>query len=394
MSVDGFHPGLLSGSMYCQVKNRAAMTTNKSDPWRISPVSAEFADPEIEAGFRSHTADTMARHLRGALWGWIAVLFFSSWLDYRFYGAVASSHLLLASRLVVIAGLLLLIVRSRRRPDYITDGYAITFMEVIGFAAFFLIFLLRPELTTYNLGVMMVLVIATYVFIPNRLVTATAAVAVGIAGLMLTMALVGRVAGGAQIGLFLLLVIPAALGHVAAYRLHRTQREQYVLLQKAEASNVQLLGEIEQRKALEKELKHQAITDPLTGLFNRRHFDELYHRERERARRQETPLMLVMVDLDHFKQVNDRYGHESGDRVLRYIATYFRDCLRQTDVIGRLGGEEFLLLLPDTECGEAQAMIERVRAELADRAIEVDRDSIRVTATFALVDVQPETAGA
>lgn len=362
----------------------------KNDPWHISPVSAEFTEPEIEADFRAHTAGTMARQLRSTLWVWVAALLFISWMSYRFYGAVPSSHLLLGSRLVVLVALLLLIIRSHQSPDYITDGHAVTFMEMVGFAVFFLVFMFRPELTIYKLGVMVVLLIAVYVFIPNRLVTATAAAIVGIAGLMFTMWVVG-LSGREQLGLFLLLAIPAALGHVTAYRLHRAQREQYVLLRQAEASNAQMLKEIEQRKLLERELKHQAITDPLTGLFNRRHFEELYHRERERARRQGTPLMLVMVDLDHFKQVNDRYGHDSGDRVLRHVAAYFKDGLRQTDVIGRLGGEEFMLLLPDTECSEAQAMIERVRSGLAERTIKVgSEEEISVTATFALVAVQPE----
>jgi diguanylate cyclase (GGDEF)-like protein len=289
----------------------------------------------------------------------------------------------------VAAGLLLLIIRARRSPVYITDGYAVTFMEIIGFAAFFLIFLLRPGLTVYNLGATMVLLMATYVFIPNRLITATVAVAAGIAGTMATMWLVGM-DSSAQLGLFLLLTIPAGLGYGSAYRLHRTQREQYALLRRAEVINERLVGEIEQRKQLERKLKHQAITDPLTGLFNRRHFDELYERERQRARRNNSPLTLAMVDLDFFKEVNDRYGHECGDVVLRDVAEFLLDGLRQTDVVARLGGEEFVLLLPDTESDEARVMVDRLRSRLAERAIVVADENVTVTATFALATVQPE----
>lgn len=362
----------------------------KTEAWHISPLTAEFTDPQAEAGFRTHIADSMARHLRGALWAWIAVLALACWADYRYFDFDQSGQLLLLSRMVVIAGLLLVIIRAYRSPVDITDGHVVTFMEVIGFAAFFLVFLLRPSLITFNIGTMMVLLIATYVFIPNRLVTAAFAVSFGIAGTMATMWLVGM-SNGAQAGLLMLLVIPSALGHAGAYRLHRTQREQYVLLREAEAVNAQLVSEIEQRKQLERELKYQAITDPLTGLFNRRHFEELYERERERARRNGAPLTLVMVDLDFFKEVNDRYGHACGDTVLRDVAGFLRDGLRQTDVVGRIGGEEFVLLLPDTETGEARSMIERLRCQLAERTTDVAGESVSVTATFALTTIRPET---
>lgn len=364
--------------------------TEESKDWHISPLTAEFTDPREEADFRVHSADSMTRHLRVALWGWIAALALASWLDYRFFGFDPGGQMLLISRAVVIAGLLLLVFLSYRSPARITDGYAITFMEVIGFAAFFLIFLLRPSLVTYNLGTVMVMLMATYVFIPNRLVTATFAVMAGIAGMMLTMWLIGM-SNSAQVGLFILLVIPAVLGYAGAYRLHRTQREQHMLLRKAETANEQLLGEIGQRKKLERKLRHQAVTDPLTGLFNRRHFGELYERERERARRQGVPLTLAMVDLDFFKQVNDHYGHESGDAVLRNVAGILRDGLRQTDVVGRLGGEEFVLLLPDTDTAEAETMIERLRCQLGERPTEIDGKTISVTATFALTKVRPQT---
>lgn len=374
--------------MYCEVKNEKQMAEN-SKTWHISPLTAEFTDPQTEAGFRAHIADSMARHLRAALWGWAALLVLMCWLDYQFNGFDLNGRLLFVSRVTIIAGLLLLIIRSWRSPIDITDGYAITFMEVIGFAAYFLIFLLRPSLTSYNLGMMMVLLIATYVFVPNRLMTAMVAVLFGIVGMMATMWLIGM-ENSSQIGLLILMVIPSVLGHGAAHRLHRTEREQYALLRKAEAANAQLVREIEQRKQLERELKHQAITDPLTGLFNRRHFDELYERERERARRHGTPLTLVMVDLDFFKEVNDRYGHECGDIVLRDVAQFLRDGLRQPDLVGRLGGEEFVLLLPETDTEEARVMIERLRSRLAERVMVVAGESVSVTATFALAAVHPE----
>lgn len=355
----------------------------------ISHWTAEFVDPAMEAAFRRRNAPAMARHLRLALWGWIAVLLMVSGFDYGFYGLDGNTSTLLASRLLVIAGLLLLIARSRRRPTYITDGYAVTFMEMINFVSFFLLLLLRPELFTYNIGTMMVLLMATYVFVPNRLVTATAAVIFAIVGILLTTTVIGLTLAQ-QLGLGLLLVLPTAMGMGSAWQLQRTQREQYRVLMQAEAANEQLRREITQRRLLERELKRQAKTDSLTGLANRRHLEDRFLRERERARRNGSALTLVMIDLDHFKQVNDRYGHDCGDRVLCDVARLLENQLRQVDFVGRLGGEEFAVLLPDTGVEEAGNLIERLRVTLAEQELQVDEHVVTVTATFALAGVNPD----
>lgn len=109
---------------------------------------------------------------------------------------------------------------------------------------------------------------------------------------------------------------------------------------------------------LRETLRTQSIRDPLTGLFNRRYMEESLHREFRRALRKESPLALVMVDIDHFKMFNDSHGHEAGDAVLRELAKLFQVHLRDEDIASRYGGEEFLLILPETdvkaahECGE------------------------------------------
>lgn len=105
-----------------------------------------------------------------------------------------------------------------------------------------------------------------------------------------------------------------------------------------------------------------AVTDPLTGTFNRRTFLDLAEKEIARARRSQAPLSLVMFDLDHFKKVNDRYGHVAGDYVLKRFVEVTQLCLRQEDLLVRYGGEEFCLLLPDTDVGDAVALAERIRA--------------------------------
>jgi PAS domain S-box/diguanylate cyclase (GGDEF) domain len=114
-----------------------------------------------------------------------------------------------------------------------------------------------------------------------------------------------------------------------------------------------------------KELEKLALTDELTGLSNRRHFMQQLGNEHQRALRYTHPASLAILDLDHFKKVNDQFGHAAGDDVLRHFSGVLRQSLRKQDSIGRLGGEEFALLLPETTQEEAVVLLQRIRKTLS-----------------------------
>ncbi|TDR80758.1 sensor domain-containing diguanylate cyclase [Paludibacterium purpuratum] len=120
-----------------------------------------------------------------------------------------------------------------------------------------------------------------------------------------------------------------------------------------------------QRNLHESQLYLLATQDGLTQLFNRRHFIESAERHLSQAKRYQRPVAVMMMDLDHFKTINDHYGHAVGDRVLGLFSSLCRRCLRVTDVIGRLGGEEFAAFLPDTTLIEARQIAERLRQQVA-----------------------------
>jgi diguanylate cyclase (GGDEF)-like protein/PAS domain S-box-containing protein len=125
--------------------------------------------------------------------------------------------------------------------------------------------------------------------------------------------------------------------------------------------------DISDRKTLENELEEMATRDPLTGLFNRREMSRVLEEELDRARRYQRPMAVLWVDFDHFKDVNDTFGHAAGDSVLRSISRLLLGSVRSVDAIGRFGGEEFVIVLPEMDLEEAQDTAERLRRKVAEK---------------------------
>ncbi|MBG7076574.1 biofilm formation regulator diguanylate cyclase SiaD [Pseudomonas aeruginosa] len=133
-------------------------------------------------------------------------------------------------------------------------------------------------------------------------------------------------------------------------------------------------------------LKEASIRDPLTGLPNRRMLLERLREENERSQRHGQSYVLAMLDVDFFKQVNDTWGHDSGDRVLVEIARAMESELREYDLCGRWGGEEFLLLLPQTRLQDAGPVLERVRDSVRTLAVRVGTEALSVTASVGVTE--------
>ncbi len=123
--------------------------------------------------------------------------------------------------------------------------------------------------------------------------------------------------------------------------------------------------DITQRKRAEAEIQHLATTDSLTGIANRGAFSALLAKEVERAKRYGAPLALAMYDLDYFKRVNDTYGHDAGDYVLRAVSDLVRQSIRTTDIVARWGGEEFMVLMPHSDLQGAKCAAEKLRSAIA-----------------------------
>ncbi len=141
------------------------------------------------------------------------------------------------------------------------------------------------------------------------------------------------------------------------------------------------------------EVKNLAIRDGLTGLYNHRHFWELLTREVESCRRYHQPLSLIFLDIDNFKVINDTLGHPQGDAVLKGLADYLQSAVRKSDFPCRYGGEEFVVLLPQTAIDQAMVMAERLRAGIARTAIATDNGDIMVTVSIGVSGLTPDMDG-
>jgi len=144
--------------------------------------------------------------------------------------------------------------------------------------------------------------------------------------------------------------------------------------------------DITEKKAMEKQLESMASTDELTGLWNRRYFFEIGHSECKRTRRYKAKFAMLMIDIDHFKNINDSYGHAAGDAVLKTVAQTFRKGLRDVDIAARIGGEEFAILMPNTDIEGAKIVAERLRRSVESSSVEYEEKVLKITISIGISD--------
>ena len=152
--------------------------------------------------------------------------------------------------------------------------------------------------------------------------------------------------------------------------------------------------DISDRKHLEKQtqdlleqVQNLARRDSLTNLFNHRYFYEIAETEFVRSKRYNRPLAAIMIDLDHFKQINDQFGHQVGDHTLQVVANILHSNLREIDILGRIGGEEFLALLPEADPVEAKNIAQRLCDCIGQHSISIGAQSLHITASFGIATI-------
>ena len=145
---------------------------------------------------------------------------------------------------------------------------------------------------------------------------------------------------------------------------------------------------------LNEELKTASRVDGLTGLFNRRYWQERFDEMHKLCVRRDKPSTALMLDIDHFKRINDTYGHQAGDKVIKMLAALIKRCVRETDLAGRYGGEEFAIILNDSTVDDAKAVAERIRQFAQRLVVEHEGESINFTVSLGLAQFSPDFKGA
>jgi len=363
--------------------------TTPSDEYRISWWLGEFASRKTELAFQKYMQDIINRQLRIVLLVWGGLLLLFAVPDWTALGLTQPFYHLLSYRLIIVLALVAVVLSIKPETDFFTISYVIAVIVVAGFSGFMMEFYYRPDIAIWTIGVIMIQIMGLFMFIPIRFNLAFAGGLYGVVITMVTRQVMGT-SGADLIGLFFLLMLPFVLGAATALRLNFLQRSQFILLSQTETINQELELEIDRRHKLELKLKEMAATDPLTGLYNRREYEMLFAHEIERARRLDSPLSVCIADLDHFKEVNDTYGHDAGDEVLRRTARLIRDKTRSMDIVGRLGGEEFIILLPEASRNQAAMIGNRILEALASTDIDVGTAIVRIKATIGVAQLLPD----
>ena len=183
-------------------------------------------------------------------------------------------------------------------------------------------------------------------------------------------------------------ILIIALSVYFTWYFYKTQRSTFYTLKEYKRINYELKNEIRERKKAQKKLHRISITDELTNIYNRRYFKEQANRDIKRALRADRDLSLLFLDIDFFKKINDTYGHDAGDLVLIKLSEAIQKNIRDEDVFARWGGEEFAILLPETEIENANIVAERIRKMTEKTSVRYQRKKITFTVSIGISNLK------
>ncbi len=365
-------------------KNVASQQNN------IHWLTGQFRDAGKESKYRDSVQASVRFESRLALILVALVFAMFGITDYNLLGLTDEYYLLLTMRIAVVSLCLLLAFVIGRSGSYSRNAWLHALPLWILATGIILIIPLRPESLSSQVTAVVVAIMAFYLLIPNLLtVAAVGSFYLSVGFLAAAVVFVGLSPTGV-LRLTLLLIMANIVGYCALLRLEFLHRKQFSLLHDERDQNRELLNEIKHRKSLEAQLRMVAERDDLTGADSRSHFMKRAEALLQRAQLEGTPFALFMIDVDHFKRINDTWGHTRGDLILTKIAEACEQSLRPTDVIGRFGGEEFVVGLPHTSPSDAQAVAERLKNNVAALRFTDDMSELRLSITIGIAVANTE----
>ncbi|MGQ4276998.1 GGDEF domain-containing protein [Pseudidiomarina sp. E22-M8] len=310
--------------------------------------------------------------------------------DYNLLGLTREYYLLLSMRTVVISLCLVLAFVLGRWGGYSRNVWFHALPLWIIATGIILIVPLRPDTLSTQITAVVVATMAFYLLIPNLLTVAVLASLYLSVGFFAAVVFFTGMSPTDTLHVALLLIMANVVGYFALLRLEFLQRKQFALLHEELDQNRNLLKEIEHRKSLEAQLRMVAERDTLTGLDSRSYFMKRAETLLERSRLENSPFSLFMIDVDHFKSINDTWGHTRGDLILTKIAEACAQSLRPSDVIGRFGGEEFVVALSHTSPDDAKMVAERLKNNVAALPLNDEMSELRLSVTVGIAAAHAE----
>lgn len=326
--------------------------------------SGEFVDKALEREFFEADMKYYSRIIGpvAIIFGIIYMLFIIA--DYFAINIISSFLVILIIRVLFLTASISMYFCVRKVKDYYNLSYLLTAYELWAIISFMVIIYQYRSIGFVSLFSVMAITLALYI-IPNKPIhTQIITILFNLSFFILFANNIEDLATNMMPKIIAYDLIFIILGNMVAYLTNSYRRKQF---------------------AYSNELLRLSITDPLTGLYNRIKFDEELNRWIDYCSRYENPLSLVILDIDDFKRINDTYGHLAGDSVLKNIASVVGKTVRSTDIFARWGGEEFVILLPNTDIRQAMEMTERVRICIQKSKYDVSES---LTCSFGLVSLQ------
>jgi diguanylate cyclase (GGDEF)-like protein len=328
----------------------------------------------LEAAYRRSSLRADAAQVSVLMYVFMASMVVYALVDYRLLGpskTLLTLYILRGLALAVLGGSIPVLKRisSYVRMDRLALGYCLAFAGLTLY-----INTTRPASYFYNAPVDILILVAFYLAIPNRLT------------FRFLPALLLSAGDLVLFWFFRPAVSPIGIQSVSAALLAANAGCLLLSTQLYTYRRNQFKAQYDERLA-RLEVETAATIDPLTRVMNRLHFMEIAENEFQRFRRYRRPFCLLFIDLDHFKHINDTYGHLAGDATLQQFAALARSQVRQTDVVCRLGGDEFGILLPETETGYALEIANRLRSACAQMLVRIRGRTVQVTTSIGVTEV-------
>lgn len=366
------------------------MSQHKHDD--IHWLTGQFRAANKEAQYRASIRKSVRQESRTALIV-VAVIFAMFGInDYNMLSPAPEYYGLLVMRIVVVSSCLLLAFAIGRKGDYSTKAWMHALPLWVLATGIFFIVPMRPDSIFTQITAVAVAVAAFFLLIPNLLTIAASASLYLSVGFLITATVFVDLEPAGILSLALLLIMANLVGYTGLLRMEVLQRKQFALLHDERTQNRQLLNEIAHRKSLEAQLRMLAEKDSLTGLDSRSHFMKRAEALLQRAQFEHDTFSIFMIDVDHFKDINDTWGHTRGDTILVRIAEVCQRALRPGDLIGRFGGEEFVVGLPNTNAANATTVAERMRhnVEALSQTEELSDLQLSVTIGVAVSNTEDD----